>query len=195
MLLLSDQTVSTLISRYHSDVITINTLAAICLLLGTLTVAVQRLRFSKHIVAWLILITVIPSTLGAWALNDVRTPTHLLHRAQMQISHPSSNEAAPKEESMVGIVDFKEQYLLFSPFSLTHFGYHTPKNIENGTAWAWLSAHPSRFLLAPKDYDFQCVDSEKSISLGFAHRDEWLLIPSIAAHSNCTLSSDGPTFH
>ena len=195
MLLLSDQTVSTLISRYHSDVITINTLAAICLLLGTLTVAVQGLRFSKHIVAWLILITVIPSTLGAWALNDIRTPTHLLHRAQIQISHLSSNEAAPKEESMVGIVDFKEQYLLFSPFSLTHFGYHTPKNIENGTAWAWLSAHPSRFLLAPKDYDFQCVDLEKSISLGFAHRDEWLLIPSIAAHSNCTLPSDGPTFH
>ncbi|WDT86841.1 ArnT family glycosyltransferase [Alteromonas sp. 009811495] len=195
MFLLSDQTVSTLISRYHSDVITINTLAAICLLLGTLTVAVQGLRFSKHIVAWLILITVIPSTLGAWALNDIRTPTHLLHRAQMQISHLSPNEAAPKEESMVGIVDFKEQYLLFSPFSLTHFGYHTPKDIENGTAWAWLNAHPSRFLLAPKDYDFQCVDLEKSIPLGFAHRDEWLLIPSIAAHSNCTLSSDGPTFH
>jgi 4-amino-4-deoxy-L-arabinose transferase-like glycosyltransferase len=195
MLLLSDQTVSTLISRYHSDVITINTLAAICLLLGTLTVAVQGLRFSKHIVAWLILITVIPSTLGAWALNDIRTPTHLLHRAQMQINHLSPNEAAPKEKSKVGIVGFKEQYLLFSPFSLTHFGYHTPKDVENGTAWAWLNAHPSRFLLAPKDYDFQCVDSEKSIPLGFAHRDEWLLIPSIAAHSNCTLSSDGPTFH
>lgn len=57
-----------------------------------------------------------------------------------------------------------------------------------------LKRGPLVFLLAPKDYLFQCVDLEKALSLGFAHRDEWLLISSDAAYATCSLPSDAPVY-
>ena len=114
----------------------------------------------------------------------------------------------------VGIVSFKEQYLLYSPFEMAHFGYHTPKEVENGTAWAWLTdtSEPSReqtkisgrrvrppirqrFLLVPSDYKFQCVDLSQATSQGVAHRDEWLLLPATAANATCDLPANGPVFN
>ena len=97
---------------------------------------------------------------------------------------------------------------------MAHFGYHTPKEVENGTAWAWLTdtSEPSReqtkvsgqrvrppirqrFLLVPSDYKFQCVDLSQATSLGVAHRDEWLLLPATAANATCDLPANGPVFN
>jgi 4-amino-4-deoxy-L-arabinose transferase-like glycosyltransferase len=190
VLLLNEKTASSLILRFHSDLSTITKLGAICLLIGMMGLFTQFLNLSKHLVLWLVIITVIPSTMGVWILNEIRTPSQLLVRAQTQMSFLSTSIG----NFDVGIVDVKEQYLLYSPFPLAHFGYHTEKERENGTAWAWLKARPARFLLAPKDYLFQCVDLEKALSLGFAHRDEWLLISSDAAYATCSLPSDAPVY-
>lgn len=105
----------------------------------------QFLNLSKHLVSWLVIITVIPSTMGVWILNEIRTPSQLLVRAQTQMSFLSTSIG----NFDVGIVDVKEQYLLYSPFPLAHFGYHTEKERENGTAWAWLKARPARFFVSP----------------------------------------------
>jgi 4-amino-4-deoxy-L-arabinose transferase-like glycosyltransferase len=190
VLMLNEKTASSLILRFHSDLSTITKLGATCLLIGMMGLVTQFLNLSRHLVLWLVIITVIPSTMGVWILNEIRTPSQLLVRAQTQMSILSTSIG----NMDVGIVDVKEQYLLYSPFPLAHFGYHTEKERENGTAWAWLKARPARFLLAPKDYLFQCVDLEKALSLGFAHRDEWLLISSDAAYATCKLPSDAPVY-
>ncbi|AMJ87371.1 MULTISPECIES: ArnT family glycosyltransferase [Alteromonas] len=190
VLMFNEQTVSALMLRFHSTLSMITTLGAICFLVGIMGLSTQFLNFSKHLILWLVVTTVVPSTIGVWVLNDLRTPTQLLMRVQTQ-----SNIISPDINILdVGIVSFKEQYLLFAPFPVTHFGYHTEKDRENGTAWTWLKAQPTRFLLAPKDYLFQCVDLDRAVSLGFAHRDEWLLIPSTAADVECKLLSDGPIY-
>ena len=173
--------------------------------------AVKGKSLAYQLLSWLFILTVIPSTFGAWLLNDYRTPRIVLQNAESQIDNMLTKDSTAFE---VGIVSFKEQYLLFSPFQMTHFGYHTPKELENGTAWAWLTdtSGPSRgltkasgqrisspirqrFLLVPSDYKFQCVDLSQATSLGIAHRDEWLLLPASAANATCDLPTNGPVFN
>ena len=173
--------------------------------------AVKGKSLAYQLLSWLFILTVIPSTFGAWLLNDYRTPRIVLQNAESQIDNMLTKDSTAFE---VGIVSFKEQYLLFSPFQMTHFGYHTPKELENGTAWAWLTdtSGPSRgltkasgqrisspirqrFLLVPSDYKFQCVDLSQATSLGIAHRDEWLLLPDSAANATCDLPTNGPVFN
>ena len=116
--------------------------------------------------------------------------------------------------SILGEIVSKTFSILYSPFEMAHFGYHTPKEVENGTAWAWLAntSEPSReqtkvsgqrvrppmrqrFLLVPSDYKFQCADLSQATSLGVVHRDEWLLLPATAASATCDLPANGPVFN
>lgn len=225
ILLFHEPTATKLISRYHSSSETLFNLSRMCLFLGisgllthlfyvrassktnqakpTLTNS-QSPALAYQLVSWVALMGIIPTTFGSGILNDVRTPKRILDNAAIEIAKHSNGTKAN-----VAIVSFKEQYLLFAPFDVKHFGYHTPKNQENGTAWAWLTGalekqhHTTstelpqlsvRFILAPKEYIFECVDLTQAIALGVAHRDEWLLIPSTAANKSCPLPVDGPVY-
>ena len=103
VLLLNEKTASSLILRFHSDLSTITKLGAICLLIGMMGLFTQFLNLSKHLVSWLVIITVIPSTMGVWILNEIRTPSQLLVRAQTQMSFLSTSIG----NFDVGIVDVK----------------------------------------------------------------------------------------
>lgn len=211
-----------LITRYHSDAETLTQLAALLVILGILglathiiyvvskpqnkahptsptqSIAVKPSSLGVQLVLWVMVMSIIPSTLLSQKLNSFRTPTQLLNNTVSTISQTFPLLDFSNIE--IGIVDFKEQYLLYAPFGITHFGYHTTKATENGTAWVWLTgdrsevSYSKRFILAPKDYEFQCADLSKAASMGVAHRDEWLLIPESAAFSACKLPSTGPIY-
>lgn len=211
-----------LASRFYIDIDAISALSAILIFTGAagLTAHVifvvarknatgsQSTVLVRQILLWFIVMSVIPATMGAWVMNDYRTPRILLDNAQATIHSLSEDKFVPFE---VGIVSFKEQYLLYSPFDFVHFGYHTDKAVENGSAWAWLYAGAKkndshqrtiytdapktrRFLLVPKDYAFRCADMSAAVSLGVAHRDEWLLVPDSAATPSCSLPTSTSTF-
>ena len=224
-LLFHEPTAAKLMTRFDSDSETLVRLSIVLLVLGFAGLCTHIVYYvynkkrnagdgellARQSLAWLFILTVIPSTFGAWLLNDYRTPRIVLQNAESQISNMLTKDSTAFE---VGIVSFKEQYLLYSPFEMAHFGYHTPKEVENGTAWAWLTdtSEPSReqtkisgqrvrppirqrFLLVPSDYKFQCVDLSQATSLGVAHRDEWLLLPATAANATCDLPANGPVFN
>ena len=224
-LLFHEPTAVKLMTRFDSDSETLVRLSIVLLVLGFAGLCTHIVYYvynkkrnagdgellARQLLSWLFILTVIPSTFGAWLLNDYRTPRIVLQNAESQIDNMLTKDSTAFE---VGIVSFKEQYLLFSPFQMTHFGYHTPKELENGTAWAWLTdtSEPSRgltkasgqrisppirqrFLLVPNDYKFQCVDLSQATSLGIAHRDGWLLLPASATSATCDLPTNGPVFN
>ena len=121
------------------------------------------------------------STWGYQLLNSVKTPRNVLDNIAEII--PANSELA-----MLG---FREQFLLFSPFSFTHFGYHTPHEQSQRKAWAWQGelsleqGNTPRYLLTFKGAAMPCYDMNKGISVGMAHRQDWLLLPASARLANC----------
>ena len=127
-----------MITRFDSDSETLVRLSIVLLVLGFAGLCTHIVYYvynkkrnagdgellARQLLSWLFILTVIPSTFGAWLLNDYRTPRIVLQNAESQISDMLTKDSTAFE---VGIVSFKEQYLLFSPFQMTHFGYHTPK--------------------------------------------------------------------
>ncbi|MBU3022027.1 glycosyltransferase family 39 protein [Aestuariibacter sp. A3R04] len=178
-----------LMVKYQADRHIVEHIGALCLFVGGLGLASfavysQRLRasFSTQLVIWLSALVLPVSTCGAWLLNPYRTPVSLLAKVENYLPAPLAN-------TELAIVDFKEQYLLYAPFPLTHFGYHTPKEHENGAAWSWLkgSQVKARFLLVPESYHFRCINYALITKLGIAHRETWLLVPAAAASPHCSL--------
>ncbi len=118
---------------------------------------------------------IIYSTWGYQLLNSVKTPRNVLANIAEKI--PSDSEIA-----MLG---FREQFLLFSPFSFTHFGYHTKVDPAQRAAWLWQGKNPKRYVLTFEKADMSCFDMTQAIDVGWAHRNHWLLLPSTARLASC----------
>ena len=157
--------------------------------------------FTRHkkVYSWIIAIPLfwlIYSTWGYQLLNNVKTPRNVLNNIAKII--PKNSELA-----MLG---FREQFLLFSPFPFTHFGYHTPHEQAQRKAWEWqgslepiknlepIKSHEQeknknnmapRYLLTFKGADMPCYDMTQAVAVGRAHREDWLLLPASARKANC----------
>jgi 4-amino-4-deoxy-L-arabinose transferase-like glycosyltransferase len=146
--------------------------------IGIVGLAVSFFTRKNKIYSWLIAIPLfwaIYSTWGYQLLNPVKTPRNVLANIAKLI--PANSELA-----MLG---FREQFLLFSPFSFTHFGYHTPHQQAQRKAWTWQGKDTKRYLLTFKAADMPCYDINQAISVGMAHRQQWLLLPSSARLAQC----------
>ncbi len=105
------------------------------------------------------------STWGYSVLGPARTPERVYQTAETYL---------PKDAT-VGLVDFREQFLLFSPYHNVHFGFHTAAPIQEQSAWVWLQKHPRAFLIAPRGALEHCFAETQAVDLGAAHRADWLL--------------------
>jgi 4-amino-4-deoxy-L-arabinose transferase-like glycosyltransferase len=148
--------------------------------IGVTGLLVSFFTRQKKVITWLIAIPLywgIYSTWGYQLLNDVKTPRNVINNITQII--PKNSELA-----MLG---FREQFLLFSPFPFTHFGYHTPHEQAQRKAWAWqseLNLSP-RYLLTFKGADMPCYNMKQAIEVGRAHREDWLLLPTSARKAHC----------
>ncbi|MCP6440758.1 hypothetical protein NL474_30395, partial [Klebsiella pneumoniae] len=52
-------------------------------------------------------------------------------------------------EAEVGMLEFKEQFLLFASRPLVHFSYLAPLPQQEWNAWRWIRSAPNRVLLLP----------------------------------------------
>jgi 4-amino-4-deoxy-L-arabinose transferase-like glycosyltransferase len=105
------------------------------------------------------------------------------HRTPQQIMADVEDHLPPGAE--LGLLQFKEQFLLFSQRKLTHFSYLSPIEQQERRAWAWVHEAPNRFVLTPTDAELTCFDFTHAVSLGEAHRREWVLLGAEALNAEC----------
>ena len=104
-----------------------------------------------------------------------RTPQDLMEQVERML--PPTTE--------LGLLNFKEQFLLFSHRPLTHFSYLAPIPEQERNAWVWMREAPQRHLLVPTDAKLQCFDADKAQPLGEAHRREWVILGKEALRETC----------
>jgi hypothetical protein len=116
---------------------------------------------SASLLGWLLV------SLLVWPRVDPhRTPNDMMLQVEQRL--PPGAE--------LGLIYFKEQFLLFSQPPLTHFSYLAPLLQQEQNAWIWMREAPGRHLLVPTDAELGCFDGARVVSLGEAHRREWVLL-------------------
>ncbi|MBD8655264.1 glycosyltransferase family 39 protein [Oxalobacteraceae sp. CFBP 13730] len=126
------------------------------------------------VLAWLFI--------GFWlwpALNPHRTPRAIMQQLEHRIG----------PDTQVGLLEFKEQFLLFAARPLVHFSYLAPLAEQERRAWRWMRADPTRVLLLPDHLALQCFDLSQQRVLGEAHRRDWILLDASAARARCDVSA------
>lgn len=144
--------------------------------LGLLVSAVA-LRLSKW-QTWPVFISVVWLTYSTWGytlLQEVKTPKNIYREISKQV--------APNAE--IALVDFSEQFLLFSKYRMTHFGYHTDNQQQIAAAWAWQQGFSNRYVLMNYQLISACFDQQKAIHVGFAHRVDWVLLDTKSRLDSC----------
>ncbi|QSA20477.1 glycosyltransferase family 39 protein, partial [Vibrio furnissii] len=100
------------------------------------------------------------STWGYILLNPLRTPAkEIMADAAQQIG----------QDGELGLVKFKEQFLLFSPIPLTQFSYLAEPDQQFRNAWLWMKEKPNRFIMMAQRDDVECFDNSKAKLLGYGH--------------------------
>ena len=124
------------------------------------------------------------NSLAIWVfVSLVAWPRVDPHRTPQQIMVDVEEHLPAGAE--LGLLQFKEQFLLFSQRPLTHFSYLSPLEEQERRAWVWVHEAPNRFVLTPTDAPLRCFDTARAISLGEAHRREWVLLGSGALNERC----------
>lgn len=114
--------------------------------------------------------------LWVWpVMNPHRTPRALMADLEQRV--PARTE--------VGLIEFKEQFLLFSHRPLTHFSYLAPLAEQERRAWQWMRERPDRVILAPDHLELACFDLGRQQVLGSAHRRDWVLLGADALRPDC----------
>jgi 4-amino-4-deoxy-L-arabinose transferase-like glycosyltransferase len=135
---------------------------------------------SASLLGWLLV------SLLVWPRVDPhRTPNDMMLQVEQRL--PPGAE--------LGLIYFKEQFLLFSQRPLTHFSYLAPLLQQEQNAWIWMREAPGRHLLVPTDAELGCFDGARAVSLGEAHRREWMLLGPDAVRPSCGSPARIQRFH
>ena len=131
--------------------------------------------------SWVILMSglwLFYSTWGYVLMGPMRTPIPVFN--EMEKILPTN--------SAIALVAFSEQFILFSPYPVTHFGYHTPTDIQLQAANQWLEGQGTRYLLlAESQLQASCFNPDLAEYVGFAHRRDWYVVNAKAKTNLCTL--------
>ncbi|MFT6985977.1 MAG: 4-amino-4-deoxy-L-arabinose transferase-like glycosyltransferase [Psychromonas sp.] len=115
------------------------------------------------------------STFGYRILEPIRTPEAIMAKTGETIG-----------DGELGLIDFKEQFILFSPVDITHFSYLATAREQERNAWIWITEKPKRYLLVPQNSKYKCFDTTDAQLMGSAHRDDWILLSPADRLPNCT---------
>ncbi|MBV7317165.1 glycosyltransferase family 39 protein [Shewanella sp. NIFS-20-20] len=115
------------------------------------------------------------SWFGYPLLEPMRTPQQLMQKVATTIG----------EDAQLGLIDFKEQFILFSPVDITHFSYLSPTSEQERNAWQWINEDERRYLLIPAGSQLACFDLMAGNNMGSAHRKDWILLSAAQAQPDC----------
>ncbi|AZR41509.1 ArnT family glycosyltransferase [Marinobacter salarius] len=127
--------------------------------------------FIALMISWLLY-----TTWGYRILEPMRTPRNILQAAEQRIP----------PNAQLGMIDFKEQFILFSRNDFTHFSYFSSHEQEERNAWLWMDETADSYLIVEAEDDFQCFNKEDAVFLGVAHRDSYLLLGDEHMKPGCT---------
>jgi 4-amino-4-deoxy-L-arabinose transferase-like glycosyltransferase len=119
-------------------------------------------------------------------LNDTQSGASFVRRIE--------KTADPQQE--LGLVAFKEQYVLNARRSIVHFGHARWREAEQEMADAalWLSEKSGRQLVINDDARAACFKTAPVVSLGAANRNAWFLV-SGAADQSCVARGKAGAAH
>ncbi|WP_339807112.1 hypothetical protein [uncultured Marinobacter sp.] len=117
--------------------------------------------FLALMISWLLY-----TTWGYYILEPLRTPRNVLATAEQSVP----------PHAQLGMIDFKEQFILFSRLDFTHFSYFSNRQQEERNAWLWMSQTPDSYLIVEDLHDFQCFTRNGGTFLGTAHRKGYRLL-------------------
>ncbi|MDX1799939.1 MAG: glycosyltransferase family 39 protein [Marinobacter sp.] len=125
------------------------------------------------------------SFIGYGLMEPLRTPQNVMTAV--------GKAAGP--DGTVGIIEFSEQFILFSPIDVVQFGYYNSGIEQQRDAWRWLAEGPDRYVLASTKDDMPCFNKEGARSMGVAHSDIWLLYSSEQRKADCPAPTHPKRFH
>ncbi|WP_152207998.1 ArnT family glycosyltransferase [Marinobacter changyiensis] len=126
--------------------------------------------FIALMISWLLY-----TTWGYRILEPLRTPRNILAAAE---------QSAPSD-AQLGMIDFKEQFILFSRLDFTHFSYFSNREQEERNAWLWMAKTAGSYLIVEDQPGYQCFTRNGAIFLGTAHRDSYLLFGDEQMKTSC----------
>ena len=115
------------------------------------------------------------STWGYSMLGKVKTPKTIFSNVAKNIP----------ENASLALVSFSEQFILFSPYPITHFGYHTDNGEQLRAAWQWQQESDNRYILMDKALITECFDPTKTLDMGFAHGEDWVIMGPYSRLTQC----------
>lgn len=157
----------------------LGTLAGPLMALGAAVLASMALTWRRQVLEQLALAALMGWLFIAWWVWPVMDP----HRTPRELMTQLEQRLEPGRE--VGLLLFKEQFLLFSQRPLVHFSYLAPLQEQERNAWLWMQEDKSRVLLVPKPLGLHCFDGTKRQELGNAHRREWALLDASTLAATC----------
>ncbi|GGZ03394.1 ArnT family glycosyltransferase [Shewanella fodinae] len=122
---------------------------------------------------------------GYLLLDSVRTPKAVLQHTAEVIG----------ADAQLGLIHFKEQFILFSPLDITHFSYLAPVAEQERNAWRWMQQGTQHYLLVPGGDKLQCFDMSKGRNMGTAHREDWYLLGPDAMNASCPEPEQVEVYH
>ena len=132
---------------------------------GTLLLLPRFHALIRLLIAWT-LTWLMYSTWGYVLAEPFRTPESVLRNVA----------AALPTGSQLGLINFSEQFILFSPLDVTHFSHSASIDEQERNAWRWMSEGSNRYLLVEKDLPLACFQKNGATDVGVAHRETWVLL-------------------
>ena len=107
--------------------------------------------------------------------NEIRTPLRVLHNI----------EKHSNLQTEIGMINFREQFVLFSTFKMTHFGYHALIKQQVHAAQCWQGKdEKNRFLLMSAEVAADNFNqASERIDVGRAHGENWVLVRGLSSIS------------
>ncbi|GAA6142135.1 glycosyltransferase family 39 protein [Hydrogenophaga sp. 5NK40-0174] len=160
------------------------------MVLGAVVFAAVALTWRRGLfqqLAWVSVLCWVFVALWIWPLMDPhRTPRNVMDALEQKV--PASTE--------VGLIEFKEQLLLFTHRPLTHFSYLAPVQAQERNAWQWMKEAPaSRGIVVPDGLKLSCFNMGRSQRLDNAHRRDWLWLDASAMRESCELPETSRRYH
>lgn len=123
--------------------------------------------------------------LGGWWLFPVLDPAWSGSKFMRQV------EASLDAGDELGIVRFKEKFLIHADRPVTQFGYRRPDvGQEFADAAAWLAQSSRRRLLVGEDGWQSCFTAARAEFVGYTSRREWYLVDGGDLRADCVEGGD-----
>lgn len=140
-------------------------------LAGLVAVLLAWLRPQRGLFAWAAALAALLVVQGLW-INP------LINGSRSGRDFVADVERLARDARELGIVDYKEQYLLYFTRPVTSFGYRRWRSggREDEDAAAWIAAAPGRTVLVPGEQRAACFAHSRTVVVGEANGRSWFLV-------------------